>query len=114
MIDKELTYTVADGVNDGTVILTLVGPFTLGNMFGFQDELRAMKPKCLILDMSQVPYMDSAGLGVVMNYYVSAAGAGRKLLLAGLNERLRALVEMTKVDTILTICDSVAAAEVHG
>ena len=42
--------------------------------------------------------MDSAGLGLLMNYYVSAEGHGRKLLLAGANERIVSLMQMTKVD----------------
>jgi len=42
---------------------------------------------------------------------VSAQGAGRKLLLVGVNDRVRALVEMTKVDSVLRLCDSVEAAQ---
>ena len=45
--------------------------------------------------------MDSAGLGLIMNYYVSAQDHGRKLLLAGVNERITALFEMTKVQGVL-------------
>jgi anti-sigma B factor antagonist len=46
-----------------------------------------------------------------MNYYVSAADHGRKLLLAGVNERVKALFEMTKVQGVLTSFPSVAEAE---
>lgn len=111
MSDKELTYSRIDGAREGVVILRLSGPFTLNNMFAFQDELRSLKPPCLIMDLAGVPYMDSAGLGVIMNYHVAAQGAGRKLLLAEVNDRLRALMEMTRVDAILNIRGSVEAAE---
>jgi anti-anti-sigma factor len=111
MLEKEFSYETSDGNKEGTVILTLVGPLLLNNMFGFQNELRAMKPPCLIMDFTQVPFMDSAGLGVIMNYYVSAESAGRKLFLAGINERVRALLEMTKVDSVLPIFDSVETAQ---
>jgi len=111
MLEKELTYTVSNGARDGIVILALNGPFTLGNMFKLQSDLRSLTPPCLIMDLSQVPYMDSAGLGVIMNYFVSSQSHGRKLLLTGVSERLRALLEMTKVDNVLHICDSVEAAE---
>jgi anti-anti-sigma factor len=50
----------------------------------------------LILDMTESPYMDSAGLGLLMNYYVSAEKNGRKLLLAGTNQRIQALLQMTR------------------
>ena len=66
------------------------------------------------MDMSKVPYMDSAGLGVIMNYYVAAQGGGRTFLLAGVNERVRALLEMTKVDSVLKIFPTLEAAETAG
>jgi anti-anti-sigma factor len=111
MLEKELSYATSAGAKEGTVILTLEGPFTLGNMFQLQGELRSLKPACLIMDMSGVPYMDSAGLGVVMNYFVSAQSAGRTVILVGVNERVKALMEMTKVDSVLKMVDSVEAAQ---
>ena len=111
MLDKELSYTTSAGAKEGTVILTLDGPFTLSNIFQLQNDLRTLKPTCLIMDLTSVPYMDSAGLGVVMNYFVSAQSGGRKLLLAGVNDRVRALLEMTKVDSVLRLCDTVEAAQ---
>jgi anti-sigma B factor antagonist len=114
MLEKELSYTTSNGAKDGTVILTLDGPFTLGNMFQLQADLRTLKPPCLIMDLAGVPYMDSAGLGVVMNYFVAAQGEGRKFFVSGVNDRLRALLEMTKVDAVLKICDSVDAAQAQA
>lgn len=114
MLEQELSYTVIDGAREGVVVLALDGPFTLGNMFKLQSELRSITPPCLIMDFSAVPYMDSAGLGVVMNYFVSAQGHGRKFLLTGVSDRIRALFEMTKVDGVLNICESVKAAEALG
>jgi anti-sigma B factor antagonist len=111
MPDQPLTYTTANGAKEGTVILTLSGPFTLGNIFSLQNELRTLKPDCLIMDLSQVPFMDSAGLGVVMNYYVSAESQNRRLFLVAPTERVSALIEMTKVDSVLKTFDSVEAAE---
>lgn len=111
MQDRELTFSTSDGAADGVLILTLDGPLLLGNLFDFQSALRALKPPCLILDLSDVPYMDSAGLGVLMNYYVSAQGNHREFFVSGVSERIRALLEMTKVDQILKIYSSVEAAE---
>ena len=111
MFDKELTYTISEGAKPGTTILKLEGPFTLGNMFKLQADMRTLKPDCLIMDMASVPYMDSAGLGVIMNYFVAAQGAGRKFFLTGVNDRVRALLEMTKVDSVLKIYDTVETAQ---
>lgn len=93
------------------MILQLVGPLTLSTIFGFQDEFRAAKPQVLIVDLSKTPYIDSAGLGLLMNYYVSAEHNGRKLLLAGLNHRIVAMLEMTKVQGVLKSFPTVEAAE---
>jgi len=106
-----MTYSYTPGKGDGTMILKLVGPLTLSTMFGFQNEFRAKNPQVLILDFSETPYMDSAGLGLVMNYYVAAQDHGRKLLLAGVNERVVELFKMTRVQGVLTSFPSVAEAE---
>lgn len=94
------------------MVLRLTGPLTLGNMFQFQAELRSLQPPALILDLSGTPYMDSAGLGVLMNAYVSAQNHQRKFGLAAVNERVRALLELTRVDTVLRIFPTVEEAEV--
>jgi anti-anti-sigma factor len=111
MRDEPLSYSFSQGQSDGTMILRLVGPLTLSTMFGFQNEFRAATPKVMIVDLSETTYMDSAGLGLIMNYYVSAMDHGRKLVLAGVNERVKALFEMTKVQAVLTSFPCVAEAE---
>ena len=78
----------------------------------FQAYFRQLTPPVLIVDLSQVTYMDSAGLGLLMNGYVSAEGRKNKFLLAAVNERVNALLQLTRVDTVLHIFPSVDAAEV--
>ena len=106
-----MTHGFTAGQRDGTTILKLSGPLTISTMFGFQNELRAVKSEVLIIDMSETPYMDSAGLGLIMNAHVSAADRGGKLLLAGVNDRVKSLFEMTKVQAVLKSFPSVAEAE---
>jgi anti-anti-sigma factor len=107
MADANLTYTSTPGLHEGTVIVRLIGPLTLTTIFDFQTEFRAMRPPVLILDLTESPYMDSAGLGLVMNKYVSAESAQRKFLIAGINARM----ELTKVIRVLSLFPTVAAAE---
>jgi anti-anti-sigma factor len=111
MRDEPFSYTFTPGQSEGTTILKLVGPLTISTMFGFQDKLRSTQAKVLIVDLSETPYMDSAGLGLIMNYYVSAQDHGRKLLLASVNDRVSALFEMTKVQGVLTKFPTIAEAE---
>jgi anti-anti-sigma factor len=111
MSEKELSYSIDNGSKESTLILRLSGPFTLSNMFQLQDEMRTLKPACLIMDLAAVPYMDSAAMGVIMNYYVSSQSDGHTFLLAGVNDRVRALLEMTRVHDVLKIYPTVEAAE---
>ncbi len=109
--DLPLSYTVIPGQHQGTTILRLSGPLILGNIFDFQKDFREMKPGALILDLTDSPYMDSAGLGLIMNYYVSAERSGRRLLIAGANDRINALLGLTRVSLLLRLYPTVADAE---
>ena len=111
MIDTAMSYSLSDGSRPDTKVLTITGPLVLQNMFKLQSELRSLHLTCLIVDLTGVPYMDSAGLGVLMNSFVSAQTHGKKMLLVGVNERVRTLFELTKVDSVLEMCDSIATAE---
>jgi anti-anti-sigma factor len=111
MRDEPLAVTAKGGLREDVTILVLQGPLTLQNTFDFQNDLAQHKPAVLILDLTDSPYMDSAGLGLLMNCYVSAEKNGRKVLLAGANQRINALLEMTKVHLILRNYATAADAE---
>jgi anti-anti-sigma factor len=111
MRDAPLAVTARSGLHEGTTILVLQGPLTLQNSFDFQNDLSQHKPPVLILDLTESPYMDSAGLGLLMNCYVSAEKNGRKVVLAGANHRIHALLEMTRVNLILKNYATAAEAE---
>jgi anti-sigma B factor antagonist len=111
MRDEPLSYTTAPSSKEGVLILKLSGPLTLANMFTFQNDLKAADARVVILDLSDVPYMDSAGMGVILNYHVSSARKNQRLILAATNPRVHALLEMTKVDKVLTLAPTLEAAE---
>src|SRR4051812_3922654 len=111
MRDEPLTVSAAPGSSEGVTVLRLKGPLTLQNTFDLQPELAQHKPAVLIIDLTEAPYMDSAGLGLLMNCYVSAEKNGRTLLLTGANERIHALLQITKVQLILKNYPTAAEAE---
>lgn len=106
-----MTFTQRPGSRDDIQIVSLSGPFTLGNMFQLQRALQDLHPPVLIFDISQVPYMDSAGLGLLVNFFVAAQKNGRKMAVVGTPQRIMALFEMTKVDSLLKLYPTVEAAE---
>ena len=111
MQQETLTITASQGKSPDTRILTFDGPITLATLFAFQAELRRENPPLTILDLGGVPYMDSSGMGAIINYYVSAQKGGRKLILAGVNERVYALLELTNTTKLLKVVPAVADAE---
>jgi len=110
--DAPLEITRKPGKSADTEVIQLTGPVTLRNLFELQSQLRSgATPKLTILDLSAVPYMDSAGMGLVMNQYVHCQTKGFKLVVAGANQRIMDLFEVTKVSTILPLAGTVEEAE---
>jgi len=110
MRDRELVYTINEGTREGSVIVRLDGPLTLGNMFSFQAELRAIHPPLTVFDLTASEYMDSAGLGVLVNFYVSAEKNGRRMAMAGVSDRVIALLDLTHVRSLLRVFPTVEDA----
>lgn len=111
MPDDPMSFTERPGSREGVEILSLSGPFTLGNMFELQRVLQQKNVPYLIFDLATVPYMDSAGLGLLVNSYVSAQKNGRKIAVAGATPRILTLFEITRVDKILPLFPTTEAAE---
>jgi anti-sigma B factor antagonist len=90
-------------------LFRLQGPLTLNNLFAFQEVLR-QQSVTTILDLTGVQYMDSAGLGVLVNSHVSHQKRGHRLVLVGVNDRVMELFRLTKVDTVLEIVPNLEGA----
>jgi anti-sigma B factor antagonist len=95
----------------GERILRLTGPLTLTNIFQFQAMVRAETAPVTIIDMSGVPYVDSAGIGSLMGVYVSRQKDGRKLALVGVNERVKNAMTVTQVYDFFTVYPTLSEAD---
>jgi anti-anti-sigma factor len=112
------------GKAPGTVILSLMGPFTARDMYGkltpveLKDLLRTPAVPgeeavtFQILDLTSVSYMDSFGLGMLVTHFASCKNHGLKMVAAGANARVLELMRLTKMDTIIPLAESVEAAEI--
>ena len=65
----------------GQRVLRLSGPILISNFFEFQALVRGSTQPTLILDLTQVPYIDSAGIGALVGAYVNHQKDGRRLAL---------------------------------
>jgi anti-sigma B factor antagonist len=96
------------------VVLDLKGKMTLGD----GDELLRMKintciaegNKKIVLNLGEVPYIDSAGLGEVVRTYTTTSRQGGTLKLLNLTKRIKDLLAITKLLTVFEAFDSEAEA----
>ena len=58
--------------------------------------------KCIVLDLSDLTHMDSMGLGAVVRLYASAKSAGCRLQLINIGARVRQLLGITNLLSVLT------------
>ena len=93
-------------LNDGVAILKVEGQLIVGN----RQELKGMVQEGLdqgerkfVIDCTQTGYIDSSGLGALVSLSRKVREQGGELRIAGLNEDLRALFELTKLDTLFHI-----------
>ena len=111
-LDAPLTIDRKEGKNSGTTIIQLTGPITLINLFDLQAQLRiGEQPKLSILDLSGVPYMDSSGMGAIINYFVRCQNNGAKLIVTGVSSRVLELFKLTRVDALIDQAATVEEAE---
>lgn len=101
---------------DGVAVFTMKG-----RLYGYQpcwdflEELRdsTEKSKGIVLDMGDLEYADSTGVGILATAYTSVTNAGGKLILTRLNDRVRTLLDvlwfLKKVDHTETVEEALMA-----
>ena len=96
---------------DGVTVLDVVGHITLGdesNQVRIKIKEMLGKGKSqIVLDLAEVSYIDSAGLGTLVSGYTSAQNQGATLKLANLTKRFNELLNITKLVTIFDTYGSV-------
>ncbi len=94
---------------NGVTIVDVEGQLIVGNRQELKakvlEELEGGERKFAI-DFSQTGYIDSSGLGVLVSLSKKIREQGGELRLSSLNEDLRTLFELTKLDTLFRIADS--------
>ena len=98
MQEQPIRLEMVPGRRPGENIVRMDGPLMLGNLLDFQQRVRSDSSPSLILDMSKVPFIDSAGIGALVGVQVSRRKDGRRLSVVGANERVRESLRMTNVE----------------
>lgn len=110
--DSPLTIDRLPGNAPGTVILRLTGPLTLSTVLPLRAQFRDFEPPPLtILDFSGVSFLDSAGMSELINHEVYCRDKQVRLVIAGVNSRVLSVLQITRLDKVLTLAPTVEAAE---
>jgi anti-sigma B factor antagonist len=95
-------------VGDVTVV-DAAGRITLGEGASvFRDTIRdlaAKGNKKLLINLSEVSYIDSSGIGEMVSAFTSVTNAGGQLKLIGLSKRVKDLLQITKLYTVFEAFD---------
>ena len=104
----ERTESEAQGI-----VFRLSGPFTARDIYNslspdayrniLETPLSDGLPSVHIFDLTEVPYMDSLGLGMLVSHYVRCQTKGIHLSIIGPSPRVQELLHITKMDTVLPI-----------
>ena len=93
----------------GAVIVGVDGQLIVGNRQELKQKvLDALEggTRRFVIDFTKTGYIDSSGLGVLVSLSKKVREQGGELRLAGLNEDLQTLFELTKLDTLFAIADT--------
>jgi anti-sigma B factor antagonist len=110
---KDASTSGPSAPREGVNVLPLKGEIDLHVSPSVTASLNAMinkKPKRLVVDLSQVTYIDSAGLAALIEAMQTVEGYGGRFLLAGLQETVRSIFEISRLDQVFQIFPDADAA----
>ena len=112
MTDADEIEVLKESRDDAT-ILRPVGEIDLSRAPALRTYLGAAladRPARLIIALDNVPYMDSSGVATFVEAMQLARNSGSRLVLCGLQDRVRSVFEIARLDMVFTIVADADAA----
>jgi anti-anti-sigma factor len=111
----------SQGQSPDSLVFRFAGPFTARDMYAaltpaalknlFETDPTPRHPASVnIFDLTEVPYMDSCGLGLIVGHFVRCQNKGVRFVAAGVNPRVLQLFQTTKTDHLFPITGTVEDA----
>ena len=94
---------------DGVTVVSCHGRIVFGEeASALRETLKRLlsSTRQVVLNLTDVNYIDSGGLGTLVGVYSSARAAGADIKLTGLGQRLRDVLQITKLVTVFEVYDS--------
>ena len=109
-----VTIKMTNSEVDGVSVVTLDGRIVLGEESNsLREKLKSMLAegkKKIVLNMVNIKYIDSSGLGTLVAAHVSAKTHGASVRLCNLGKKFHEVMQITKLLTIFDVYDTEAAA----
>jgi len=71
-----------------------------------KEQIETSNHRKLVIDMSDVPYIDSAGLGTMVAILKDARNYGKEVILTSMRQNVKRIFEMTRLDKVFQIVDT--------
>jgi anti-sigma B factor antagonist len=98
------------GSDANRLVTRLTGKLSLETVYNFIQTLRPEPAAHLVLDMSGVSFLDSAGVGALVQLFVHRRNAGKSFALAGLTQQGNAVIQVAGLTKLLPIHPSLDQA----
>lgn len=109
-----MALTIASREVDGITVLDLSGRITLGEgSVQLREAIRDLigkGQKTILLNLGDVSYIDSSGLGELVSAFTTSKNQGAALKLLNLTKKVKDVLQLTKLYTVFDIYDDEATA----
>ena len=109
-----MALTIASREVDGVTVLDLSGRITLGEgsvqLREAVRDLISKGSKTILLNMGDVNYIDSSGLGELVSAYTTAKNQGAQVKLLNLTKKVKDVLQLTKLYPVFDVYEDEASA----
>jgi anti-sigma B factor antagonist len=110
MLPVKLEVQLEESHNGTPTVAKLDGKLVLETVSEFLKTMRPQTSPSLVVDMSSVSFLDSAGVGALVQLFVHRRNQGQKFALAGLTGQATAVMQVSGLVKLLPIYASIAEA----
>jgi anti-sigma B factor antagonist len=99
------------GAGKGVLILIAKGAITFASSSALVEAVLAVTEPRLIIDLTEVPSVDSMAVGALVRTYVHCQKSGRRLAFVGMGPRISNVLRLTGVDPLFNTYETIGEAE---
>jgi anti-sigma B factor antagonist len=108
-LEDDMNLKIDTRQANGVTVVSCTGRIVFGEeAMALRDNLKRVlrSSQQIVLNLSGVTYIDSGGLGTLVGVYSSARSVGADIKLTGLGQRIRDVLQITKLVTVFEAYDS--------